>query len=132
MQALPKPIKVWLDSAGGLHRTVEEWQAAELKQLWARCFAGNTEFVTNTHQEMFATICLEQQQEMAAILTTGPASRPSARKKAGTTNPRRATRANRPTVQEPAMREQAVAGIKAMREAVDTANGLNPATLATT
>jgi hypothetical protein len=86
-----QPVKAYPDSTGALHRTVEEWQAAELLHL--------AEEGGSQHADLFANLVLNHADKVLAILTTGPRSRPSRRKVAGTTNPKKAARrTTKPTV----------------------------------
>ena len=45
-----------------------------------------------TDSDVFAQVVLKNAEAILSILTTGPRTRPKARKVAGTTNPRRAVR----------------------------------------
>lgn len=76
------------DSTGQRHASIEEAQLAELQHLLSD-FASVTD--PHVHREI-ALFIQRQSDTLLAILTTGPRSRPATRKRAGTTNPRRATR----------------------------------------
>src|SRR6187549_730693 len=88
------------DSNGVIHATAEEAQKAELSSLlkpilgrvWDLQTAGG---VDNGVQYLssLADELLNASDILITILTTGPRSRPTSRKRAGTTNPKRATRA---------------------------------------
>jgi hypothetical protein len=97
-------------SDGVVYATIEEAQKAELEKLLnpmtERCFATGGVFCTRT----LAGELLTNADAILSILTTGPRTRPKARKAAGTTNPKRAAKRATP--------EQAQAGFTAMRTAV--------------
>lgn len=111
MSPLPKPIKVWPDSAGGLHKTVEEWRQVELELLLQPSVGFNG--LPEMHKSAAQAI-IDNTDAILAILTTGPTSRPGARKKAGTTQPRRAAKKA-----APATPEQAQAGFAEMCAATE-------------
>lgn len=91
-------------SDGVVYATYEEAQHAELLRL----------FTPDKGVEITPEICVEwvlnNQINLIEWLTGGPRSRPSTRKRAGTTNPKRAVR-------KAATPEQVAAGLDAMREA---------------
>jgi hypothetical protein len=89
-------------SDGVVYATVEEAQRAELEVL----FQANDPWQT----EEVAKAIVQHSDAVLAILTTGPRTRPKARKAAGTTNPKRAAKRATP--------EQAQAGFAAMRTAI--------------
>lgn len=92
------------------YATVEEAVEAEVKRIMINVF-GSAPTLSDAVVTATEGI-IEHADELIAALTTGPRSRPSTRKKAGTTAPRRA-RARAATATE------AASGFKAMREAVD-------------
>lgn len=103
----------YADSAGNLHATVELAQVAELKTLLAT-IDGSGMIEEVNRDRVIVTMAYDlvaHRDELLAILTTGPRSKPKARKAPGTTNPKRAARAKAATP------EQAQAGFEAMREA---------------
>lgn len=86
----------YLDSQGVMHASIEAAQVAELQHLLS-------DFMSIQDEPMRHEIALfiqRNREPLLAILTTGPRSRPRARKAAGTTNPRRAIK--RVTVAKPA------------------------------
>lgn len=93
------------DSAGVVHATVEEAKAHELMAL-----ARRSDCCKEAPVEDMASFIMDNADDILAILTTGPTSRPSTRKRAGTTSPKRAVKAGSPASK---------AGFKAMRQAVD-------------
>jgi hypothetical protein len=97
----------YLASDGVVYPTYEEARKAELLKL----------FTPASGCELTPEICvdwvLNNAADVVQWLTTGPTSRPGARKKAGTTAPKRAARR--------ATEAQVASGIKAMREAVEAA-----------
>jgi len=113
-----KKATAFTASDGSLCSTLEEAQKHELTAI--ALAAVKRERVPSsddaaTDQEcdravLIGAIIYDQRDAILDILTTGPRSRPGARKVKGTTAPRRAAKATP---------EQAKAGIKAMREAVD-------------
>lgn len=106
------PVKAWPDRTGVLHPTIDQWRVAELKALLYE--TDGSAGVEPKYLDMIAADLVNSQAEsLLRVLTTGPRSRPKARRVAGTTNPKRAARRATPA--------QAAAGIAAMREAVDGA-----------
>lgn len=101
-------------SDGTVHGSVEEAQQHEVAKL---VNSLEWEESAQTFYPNIATLILRNRDTLLDILTTGPRSRPAARKKAGTTAPRRAVKAGS---------EAAKAGFAAARKAVD-----NPADNAT-
>lgn len=107
-------------SDGSLCATLEEAQRHELAIIALDHLKSNRghEEVTETAKDIernqaieFAHLVFDNADVILDILTTGPRSRPAARKSKGTTNPKRAAKAT-PDV--------AKAGFKAMRAAVST------------
>lgn len=84
-------------SDGSRYATVHEAQVAELVQLLNKT-DGSAYISTNitgsaaSAVEILAKGILEEADAYLAILTTGPRSRPKARRVAGTTSPKRAAR----------------------------------------
>lgn len=103
-------------SDGQVYATVEEAQRAELEAIIDPVLANND----NVHQpRAIINTLFERADDIVAILTTGPRSRPKTRKAAGTTAPKRA----RARAATPA---QAAEGFKAVRAAVDDAHDDTP------
>lgn len=128
MQLQPKPVKAWPDRDGTLHATIEEWQAHEMR---TQIKLSNGASLMNDEQiARLAADLIDGRDAVIAILTTGPKSRPGARKKAGTTQPKRAVKgqpkaasqgivdAISNALSKPATPQEAQAGFKAMREAI--------------
>lgn len=108
-------------SDGQVYATVEEAQRAEVRSLLVHYTDIIGSNVSHGGDESIIKWVFDHSALLLEILTTGPRSRPSTRKKAGTTAPRRA-RARAATATE------AANGFKAMREAVDP-NDASPATV---
>lgn len=98
----PKPVKAWPDSNGVLHPTIESWRIAEMLAL-LHTTDGSGAIDEKALETMAIDLAGNQAESLLAILTTGPRSRPAARKRAGTTNPKRATKrlATEPVTQPP-------------------------------
>jgi hypothetical protein len=108
------PIKkatAFTASDGSMHATVEAAQHHEMRALIREC--NGTADVENEHLDAIADDIINNADKVLDILTTGPRSRPGARKSKGTVNPKRAAKATAATPAE------AKAGFKTMREAVD-------------
>lgn len=110
-------VKAYKDSNGVLHETVEGWQLAEMQtilkpvlaRVWDSQTAGGADNgVQNLHNLSSELIAIRD--ILLNLLTTGPRSRPSTRKRPGTTSPKRAAKRATPA--------QAVEEYKTMREAV--------------
>lgn len=107
----------FVDSNGGLHVNADDAQRAELGILLGE--DAGPEFIL---------ALIKHRSEVVAILTTGPRSRPKARKAAGTTSPKRALRAGRARSAEEKAHVEDMTGqpfvatySEAMREAGDAA-----------
>lgn len=115
------PIKkstAFTASDGSLCATLEEAQRHELAVLWMAS-ADLADVATEAQKDAerklavdFAHLVHDNADAILDILTTGPRSRPAARKSKGTTNPKRAAKATP---------EVAKAGLRAMRAAADAA-----------
>lgn len=122
--------KGYLDSTGVMHATVEGAQFAEMRALFA-VLNGSGSVDDKVIKDIVADLLQPNHvARLLSILTTGPRSRPKARKAAGTTSPKRALRAGRARTAEEkahvedvtgqpfrATPEQASNGFAAMREA---------------
>jgi hypothetical protein len=107
------PIKkatAFTASDGSMHASVEAAQRKELELIFNPPLAEND--ADHQLQAIINTVFAEA-DDIIAVLTTGPRSRPGARKSKGTVNPKRAAKATAATPAE------AKAGFKTMREAVD-------------
>jgi len=114
----------YADSKGVVYSTLEAAQVAEMLNLLLTINGTGDISDYNSQGEQVDGLAMKlincmagdlvvHTNELLAILTTGPRTRPKARKAAGTTNPRRAAKR--------ATQEQVANGVAAMREAVDTA-----------
>jgi len=139
------PIKkatAFTASDGSMHATVEEAQRREVNLLAAKVPNDGKDGLNNDDLVEFVFTYREQ---LLDILTTGPRSRPAARKAKGTTLPRRAAATASDTELKAAHKmgfatvaeyraqkaaakaatpEQAKAGLKAMRAAADEATAM--------
>lgn len=107
-----KRTTAFVASDGTLFSTIEEVRKREL-QLLALTHKEKTGCdVTDGGSHLLVSWIVENADAILDILTTGPRSRPAARKKAGTTAPKRA-------VGRRATKEVAAAGFAAMHAAVD-------------
>lgn len=105
-------------SDGSLCATLEEAQRHELALL----VVNQAKLVDDAVRQQaveFSHFVQANSEAVLDILTTGPRSRPAARKSKGTNNPRRAARAATP--------EQARKGFAAARAAVDSSPDADPA-----
>lgn len=102
-----KKVPAYQDGDGVLHTTIAAWQRAELIRLLSGAIGNSlVEAAVST-----VDLILAHPQDVVSILTTGPTSRPSARKRAGTTSPKRAAKR--------ATEAQAKDGFRAMRQATE-------------
>jgi len=100
------------DSAGVRHATNQDAQRAELLRI-LQPSVGHNGF-ENVGESAVQAV-LENATDIVSILTTGPRSRPKARKAPGTTAPKRAARQRVPA-------EVAQPAFKAMHEAAEAAH----------
>jgi hypothetical protein len=115
------PIKkatAFTASDGSMHASVEAAQRKELELIFNAPLAEND--ADHQLQAIINTV-FAKADDIIAVLTTGPRSRPGARKSKGTVNPKRAARATAAQVAAVA------AGVAAMREAVNAAPETVPA-----
>lgn len=103
-------------SNGSIYETLEEAQRVELASLLDRAFEAR-HGIKELNYSALADELLAKSDELLAILTLGPKSRPKARKQAGTTNPKRAK-----SGASKASPEVAKAGFNAMRKATNDAD----------
>lgn len=118
-------------SDGSMHATVEGAQRCDLIALITPVVENNVGVnsdgdLANSHEvvvEAIVNTLFAESDRLLDILTTGPRSRPAARKSKGTVNPKRAAKAATPASTEAKverLREETFkAGVAAIRAAVD-------------
>lgn len=111
MQIQAKKVEAWQDSQGTLHSTIEDWKRVELGFLISPMLERVEALPRGDKPDQLGAELLAQQDALLSVLTTGPRSRPGARKKPGTTSPRRAAKRATPA--------QAREDFKAMRDATN-------------
>jgi hypothetical protein len=104
---MPTPTKAWIAGDGTLYPTAELACQRDLFNMFSEGYPGQT----SESISALVALLVNNADLVVAALTSGPRSRPKARKAAGTTNPRRAARRATPV--------QATAGFTAMRQAAE-------------
>lgn len=86
----------YADSSGVVHGTLEAAQQAEMVKLLGMTDGTSSAYIPADKSDeclgLMAADLIRSRDALLAILTTGPRTRPKARKAAGTTNPRRAAK----------------------------------------
>jgi hypothetical protein len=103
---MPESIKAWTAEDGSIYATAEE---AARRDLFNIVTAAQADLNVEIASKIVDGLMIHAELAVSA-LTTGPRTRPKARKAAGTTNPKRAAKRATP--------EQAQAGFAAMRTAI--------------